>query len=76
MHEDCMVTHAGPIHSPGVDIVCICTDDDISQCTVDGKGHVRMAIQKIHVVFVVIDGRIQPGESPELYFHDGMKAVK
>ena len=66
MHEDCTVPHAGPIHCPHVDVVCICTRDNVSEC---------MAVEEVEVVFVVVDSCVQSGVSSKLHFNDGIETV-
>ena len=66
VHEDCAVPHASPIQHPGVNVVCVCTHNDISECPLYGECHVCMAVEGVEVVFVVADSGIKLGESSEL----------
>ena len=46
-HEDCVVTHAGPIHRPGVNIMRVGAYDNIPECPVHCQCHIRMSIEGI-----------------------------
>ena len=76
MHEDCVVSHAGPIHSPGVDIMQVGAHYDVLECPVHCKHHVRMSIEGVQVVLVVVYGPVQLGQAPELHLDDGMEAAE
>ena len=67
MHEDCAVPHAGPIHHLDVNVVCMRTHDDVSEC---------MVVEEVEVVFVVVDSCIQSGKSSKLHFNDGVEAAE
>ena len=60
-HEDCVVTHAGPIHHPGVDIMRVGTHYNITEHPVCCQHHIRVTIEGIQVVLVVGYGSIQSG---------------
>ena len=60
-HEDCAVTHAGPIHCPGVDIMRVGAHDNITECPVHCQHHIRVMIEGIQVVLVVGYGSVQSG---------------
>ena len=60
-HEDCAVTHAGPIHCPGVNIMGVGTRDNIMECPVHCQHHIRVTIEGIQVILVVGYGSVQSG---------------
>ena len=60
-HEDCVVTHAGPIHCPGVDIMQVGTHDNITERPVRCQHHIRVMVEGIQVILVVGHGSVQSG---------------
>ena len=62
-----MVPHAGPIHCPHVNVVCICTHDGVSEC---------MEVEEVEVFFVVVESCIEFGKSSKLHFNDGIEAAE
>ena len=46
-HEDCAVTHAGPIHCLSVNIVQVGAHDNILECPVHCQHHIQMSIEGI-----------------------------
>ena len=59
-HEDRAVTHAGPIQSPGVNIMRVGTQYDVLEHPVHCQRHVRMSIEGVQVVLVVVHSPVQP----------------
>ena len=76
MHEDCAVTHTGPIHSLGVDIMRVGAHYDVPEHPVYCQHHVRMSIEGVQVVLVVVHGPVQPGQAPKLHLNDGTEAAE
>ena len=60
-HENCAVTHTGPIHRPGVNIMQLGTHDNIPEHPVHCQCHIRVSIEGIQVVLVVVDSPVQSG---------------
>ena len=60
-HEDCAVTHAGPIHHPGVNTMRVGAHNSIPECPVHCQHHILVTIEGIRVVLVVGYGSIQCG---------------
>ena len=60
-HEDCTVTHAGPIHHPGVDIMRVGAHDNVTQHPVRCQHHVWVTIEGIQVILIVGYGSVQSG---------------
>ena len=60
-HEDCAVTHTGPIHRPGVNIMRVGAHDNITEHPVHCQHHIRVTIQGIQVILVVGYGSVQSG---------------
>ena len=46
-HEDCAVPHAGPIHGPGVNVVCIGNHNDVPEHLIDCEYQIWMIVQGI-----------------------------
>ena len=46
-HEDCAVPHAGPIHGPGIDVVCAGAHDNIPEHPIHCQHQIRMVVQGI-----------------------------
>ena len=46
-HEDCAVPHTGPIHIPGVNVVCVGAHDDVPVRPIHCECQIRMAVQGI-----------------------------
>ena len=76
MHEDRVVTHAGPIQSLGVDIMRVGTHYDVREHPVHCQHHVRMLIEGVQVVLVVVHGPVQLGQAAELHLDDGVEAAE
>ena len=76
MHEDCVVPHAGPIHSPGVNVVGVGTHYDVPEHLVRCKCHVMMLIEGVQVVLVVVYDPVQPGQAPELHLDNCVEAAE
>ena len=75
-HEDHAVTHAGPIHIPGVNIVRVGTHYDVAKHPVGCKHHVRVSVEGVQVVLVVVYSPVQACQAPELHLDDGMEAAE
>ena len=75
-HEDRVVSHAGPIHSPGVNIMRVGAHYDVPECPVCCKHHVKMSIEGVQIVLIVVYGPVQPGQAPKLHLNDWVEAAK
>ena len=75
-HEDHAVTHAGPIQSPGINIMRVGAHYDVRKCPVYCKHQARMSIEGIQVVLVVVYHPVQLGQALELHLDDGMEAAE
>ena len=47
VHEDCVVPHTGPIHGPGVNVVCIGAHDNVPEHSIDCEYQIQMTVQGI-----------------------------
>ena len=62
------MAHTGPIHHSSVNVVHICTYNNVSECPLYEECHVSMAVKGIHIVFVVVGGSVESAESSKLHF--------
>ena len=58
-HEDCVVTHAGPIHHPGINIMRVGAQDNIIEHRVYCQHHIWVTVEGIQVIHVVGHGSVQ-----------------
>ena len=72
----CVVPHASPMQCPGVNEVHVPTYNNIPECPLYGDCHVHMAVERVEVVFVVVDSSVKVGESTKLHFYYGMEAAE
>ena len=54
MHEGCVVSHAGPIHGLGVNIIQVGAHYDVPERPVHCERHVWMTVQGVQVVPVQV----------------------
>ena len=58
-----MVSHTGPIHGPGVNVVRVGAHYDVPEHPVCCECHVWMMVQGVQVVPVVVYGPVQPSQA-------------